>query len=109
MRRRPFGRSSVKDFPDGELDVRLNETVQGNDVYLVQLTGLPVAYIYKIRRSGDTMRVQSITGEVAGRSPVVVDDMISTGGTKVSAVDALLENGCRPRIILAATHGLLVF
>jgi ribose-phosphate pyrophosphokinase len=51
---------------------------------------------------------RGLIGEVNSRSPVVVDDMISTGGTILSAVDALLEGGARQPIIVAATHGLLV-
>jgi ribose-phosphate pyrophosphokinase len=34
--------------------------------------------------------------------------MISTGGTLISAMEALLEKGCRPSFALAASHALLV-
>jgi ribose-phosphate pyrophosphokinase len=34
--------------------------------------------------------------------------MISTGGTLISAMKALLEKGCRPSFTLAASHALLV-
>ncbi|MGD2099275.1 MAG: phosphoribosyltransferase family protein, partial [Desulfobacterales bacterium] len=40
--------------------------------------------------------------------PVIVDDMISTGGTMISAIEALLEMGCRTPVTLSAAHGLLV-
>ena len=39
---------------------------------------------------------------------VVVDDMISTGGTIAVAVRALEDAGARPGPVLAATHGLFV-
>jgi ribose-phosphate pyrophosphokinase len=34
--------------------------------------------------------------------------MISTGGTILEAVEALLAAGARPDIVVAATHGLLL-
>lgn len=33
--------------------------------------------------------------------------MISTGGTMVSAIEALLERRCNPEVIIAATHAVL--
>lgn len=68
---------------------------------------LPVAYINKVRLSGEKVSVRGLIGEIGNRSAVVVDDMISTGGTILSAVDALLEGGARQPVTVAATHGLL--
>ena len=72
------------------------------------LLDLPVAYAHKIRLSGERVSVERIVGEVRGLSPVIVDDMISTGGTMVSAIEALMEKGCNPEVTIAATHALLV-
>jgi ribose-phosphate pyrophosphokinase len=72
------------------------------------LLDLPVAYIHKIRLSGKEVSVQGVTGEIKDRMPVIVDDMISTGGTMISAVEALLDMGCRTPVTLSATHGVLV-
>jgi ribose-phosphate pyrophosphokinase len=47
-------------------------------------------------------------GEVQGRAPIIVDDMISTGGTIVAASQALLAAGCEPQMTVVATHALLV-
>lgn len=44
---------------------------------------------------------------VEGRDVVIVDDIISTGGTVAESAKMLLEKGAR-RVIVAATHGLLV-
>jgi ribose-phosphate pyrophosphokinase len=73
-----------------------------------QFLDLPVAYVYKTRLSGSQTQVREVVGDVKDRSPVLVDDMISTGATLVSAMDAILDRGCRPQFTLAATHGLLV-
>jgi ribose-phosphate pyrophosphokinase len=72
------------------------------------LLKLPVAYVHKIRLSSKQVSVRNIVGDICGRSPVVVDDMISTGGTMVSAIKALLDKGCLPQITVVASHGLLV-
>ena len=70
--------------------------------------GLPVAIVHKTRLGGDSVIVQRITGEVRDRAPLVVDDMISTGGTIEAAVDAVLQAGGRPDVTVVATHALLV-
>lgn len=72
------------------------------------LLDLPVTYVHKERLTGKKVSVRRIIGKVRGRSPVVVDDMISTGGTMVSAIEALLEKGCLPQVTVVASHGLLV-
>lgn len=71
------------------------------------LLDLPVAYIHKVRQSAHEVSVHSVSGEIEGRSPVLVDDMIGTGGTMLAAIEALLDKGCRPDITLAASHALL--
>jgi ribose-phosphate pyrophosphokinase len=69
---------------------------------------LPLAYVHKSRLSATEVGVREIVGEVRDRSPVLVDDMITTGGTLISAMTALLERGCVPHFTIAATHGVLV-
>ncbi len=67
---------------------------------------LPVAVIHKARISGTEVSVGSVTGEAEGRKPIIVDDMISTGGTQKAAIDALIEAGCEPEITVVTSHGL---
>lgn len=47
-----------------------------------------------------------VVGDVAGRTCVLIDDMIDTGGTIAGAV-ALLHNDGAGDVIIAATHGVL--
>jgi ribose-phosphate pyrophosphokinase len=75
--------------------------------YAAQLK-LPVAVIHKHRTSGSHVEARTITGEVRGCSPILVDDMISTAGTIEAGVNALLEAGCAREITVVATHALLV-
>ncbi len=73
-----------------------------------RLLGAPVAVLHKERASGVETRVTHLVGDVRDRPCLVIDDMISTGGTIVESVEALMEAGARPGIIVAATHGLLL-
>jgi ribose-phosphate pyrophosphokinase len=72
------------------------------------LGGSPMAIIHK-RRSPDVaneVKVFHVVGEVKGRTCVVVDDMIDTGGTILKAAEALFEEGAA-KVVVAATHGVL--
>jgi ribose-phosphate pyrophosphokinase len=68
--------------------------------------GCPVATIHKVRLSAREVKVQQVVGDVRDRTPFIVDDMISTGGTVAAAVRALLAAGCRPIVTVVATHGV---
>jgi len=47
-----------------------------------------------------------VVGDVAGRTCIVVDDMIDTGSTIIKAAEALFEQGAE-QVIVTATHGVL--
>jgi ribose-phosphate pyrophosphokinase len=73
-----------------------------------RLLGAPVAVLHKERASGVETRITRLVGDVRDRPCLIIDDMISTGGTIAESVEALLDAGARPEIIVAATHGLLL-
>lgn len=70
------------------------------------LLDLPIAYVHKVRISVDEVEALHLTGSVQNRTPVIVDDMISTAGTVTAAIRVVLEKGCTAGIYVAATHGL---
>jgi ribose-phosphate pyrophosphokinase len=76
--------------------------------YAEQCLGASVAVLHKRRVSGAETKVTHVVGEVSGRACLIVDDMISTGGTVAESITALLAAGARPEIVVAATHGLFV-
>lgn len=67
-----------------------------------------VVVLHKQRRSGTETEVTRIVGEVGDRSCLIIDDMISTGGTLARSIEALLNAGARPDITIASTHGLFI-
>jgi len=67
-----------------------------------------VAVLHKRRETATKTRVTHVVGDVRGKACLIIDDMISTGGTITEAVDALLAAGARPEIVIAATHGPLL-
>lgn len=73
-----------------------------------QRLGIPLAVLHKRRESGTETVVTHLVGDVRGRACLIVDDMISTGGTVAESIETLLEAGARPEMTVAATHGLLL-
>lgn len=69
---------------------------------------LPVAVAHKTRVGGEVVRTHGVIGEVRSRRPLIVDDMISTGGTLAGAITAVLDAGAVPDVVIVATHGLFV-
>ena len=58
-----------------------------------------VAIVFKRRPEPDVSEVTTIVGDVKGKIAVVVDDMISTGGTLVKASEALLKRGATDSVL----------
>jgi ribose-phosphate pyrophosphokinase len=67
-----------------------------------------IAFIDKRRPKGthNVAVATEVVGEIDGRTCVIVDDMIDTAGTVVSAAQLLIDRGASD-VFIAATHGLL--
>jgi len=70
--------------------------------------GADLAFIYKRRPKGTTNVAEAaeVMGDVEGRTCVLTDDMIDTGGTIVAAAELLKKRGAKD-VWAMATHGLL--
>jgi len=98
-----FQKMSLKDFvivaPD-EGGVKLNAK-------LASKLQLPLVIISKQRSfdldGHDKVASSVVLGDVENKNVIMLDDMIITGGTMVSAVRTLKQNGAR-KIYIAATH-----
>jgi ribose-phosphate pyrophosphokinase len=73
-----------------------------------RLLGLPMAIVHKTRVSGSEVSVRGLVGDVRGRPAVIVDDLVSTGGTIAAAAQILQTHGALPDFLVVATHALLV-
>jgi ribose-phosphate pyrophosphokinase len=71
---------------------------------LANLLDVPLAMLYKRRTSPTETEVTHVIGEVAGKRPIMIDDMISTAGTMRRGIEALLSLGAEPDVWVAATH-----
>lgn len=74
--------------------------------WYARLLGLSMAVVHKTRVSGTEVTAGAVVGEVGGRVPVIVDDMVSTAGTVIAAADALEAAGSQPGVVVVASHGL---
>ncbi len=65
-----------------------------------------LAFMNKTRPAPDVAAVTEVIGRVRGKTVILSDDMIVTGGSLIAAADALLEAGAK-EVYACATHGLL--
>ncbi len=101
----------VRDIKD-KLDTR-NAMVVSPDVggvvrarALAKRIDAPLAIVDKRRERPGESEVMNIIGDVEGRSCILVDDIVDSGGTLVNAAEALLNNGAK-EVYAYITHGVL--
>ncbi len=73
---------------------------------LAKRINAPLAIIDKRRERAGESEVMNVIGEVAGRTCILVDDIVDSGGTLVNAADALLDQGAK-EVYAYITHGVL--
>jgi ribose-phosphate pyrophosphokinase len=64
-----------------------------------------LAIVDKRRLSGSQITVEHMIGDVADRNVIIVDDMISTGGSITEAARIVREHGAK-QIVIAVSHGV---
>lgn len=67
--------------------------------------GAPVAVVFKERPRPDEVEAGEMVGDVRGRRAILVDDIISTGATLLSAAEMVLARGATS-VAACATHGV---
>ncbi|HWF53413.1 MAG TPA: ribose-phosphate pyrophosphokinase [Solirubrobacteraceae bacterium] len=67
--------------------------------------GADLAILNKERPAQQVAEINYVIGDVAGKTAVIVDDIIDTAGTLKAAAEAVHDAGAR-RVYAAATHGV---
>jgi ribose-phosphate pyrophosphokinase len=67
--------------------------------------GVNAAFVFKRRLSGENTEITGINAEVTGKTVIIYDDMIRTGGSLINAAKAYQSAGAT-RIFAITTHGL---
>ncbi|MHB9036483.1 MAG: ribose-phosphate diphosphokinase [Armatimonadota bacterium] len=103
----------IADYITKNITVDENTVVVSPDVggvprarALAESLGTPIAIIVKRRPEPNKTEVKEVIGDVAGKTAIMLDDMIDTGGSIVTGANALLERGSR-EVYAACTHGVL--
>lgn len=73
---------------------------------MADLLGAPIAIIDKIRKEHNKCEVAHLVGDVKGKTAILVDDIIDTGGSICGAAKTVKDFGAT-EIIICATHALL--
>jgi ribose-phosphate pyrophosphokinase len=98
---------AIKNF--GGQDFILASTDAGRAKWVESLASemqVPSAFVYKTRLSGSETKITGINASVKGKTVVIYDDMIRTGGSLINAAKAYLEHGAK-EIYAVATHLVL--
>ena len=108
-----FGDYFVKRFK--ELGIKHEDVVvvspdhgsanRGRDVSSI-FSNASLAVIDKRRPAPNKSEVTNVVGDTKGKTCLIIDDIVDTGGTINNAVDALFKKGAK-EVFVAATHAIL--
>ena len=73
---------------------------------LAEPLGARLAIVNKMRPKHNKAVAHSIVGDVKGKTCILLDDMIDTGGSIIAAREALIKAGAKKDIYVAATHAV---
>ena len=95
-------------------DISLNDVVivspdhganSRTDMLMFRMRGVKKVILEKVRPEPDQVEHLELTGDVKGKTCIILDDIISTGNTIVSATKLLKQNGAS-HVLVGATHGV---
>ncbi|MER3457194.1 MAG: ribose-phosphate pyrophosphokinase [candidate division GAL15 bacterium] len=67
---------------------------------------LPLAIVFQRRVGKDTKQPVEVVGEVEGKVPILIEDIIDTARTITGAVEVLVQHGAQPEAYVCATHAV---
>jgi ribose-phosphate pyrophosphokinase len=104
----PVMAKDIKDYLDGAELMIVSPDVGGvvRARALAKRLGGDLAIVDKRRERAGQSEVMNIIGDVKGRTCLMIDDIVDSGGTICNAAEALLRNGAKD-VYAYATHGVL--
>ncbi|MBX3000471.1 MAG: ribose-phosphate diphosphokinase [Caldilineaceae bacterium] len=72
-----------------------------------ELLNLPLVVMQKRRLGFGSTETTHVVGDIQGRRPIVIDDMMA-GGSVLKQLDALYDNGAEGKAAFAITHPILL-
>lgn len=96
-------------FRDSKVDLVLSPDIgaAGRAKDVGERLGVAYDHLEKTRLSGVDVRIAPAKMDCTGKKVLIVDDMISTGGTIIAAAQALKDAGA-VSVSVACTHGVFV-
>lgn len=100
---------NLVDFSTTNPQICIGSTDTGRSKWVQSLArrlGVSAVTAQKTRHSGSEVSLDSIDGDFQGKTVVIYDDMIRTGGSLIQAARGYLEHGAK-KIVAVTTHGVL--
>ena len=73
---------------------------------LAKRIGAPIAICDKRRERPGESEVMNVIGDVRGKTCILIDDIVDSGGTLINAANALLQDGAK-EVMAYLSHGVL--
>ena len=103
----------IADYLARNLDVKTDTVVVSPDVggvaratSLAEALGTSIAIVVKRRPEPNRSEVMQVIGDVDGKTAIMFDDLIDTGGSIINGANALMERGAK-EVYAACSHGVL--
>ncbi len=72
-----------------------------------EMLELPLVVMHKRRTSFSTTETTHVVGDIQGRRPIIIDDIMA-GGSVLKQIDALYDSGAEGKAYFAVTHPVLL-
>lgn len=72
-----------------------------------ELLNLPLVVMHKRRTSFSTTETTHVVGDIEGRRPIIIDDLMA-GGSVLKQVDTLYDAGAKGKAVFSITHPILL-
>ncbi len=68
--------------------------------------GVPLVILHKTRAAHNVSAVTHVIGDVVGKTPIILDDLVDTAGSVCNAKEGLIAAGSQKDVYLATTHAV---